>query len=75
MKRVVATAQQRGIPGFYWERFDGMKMYGSYIIVAANQSRHPYGSIVSTSRGLGIVLDTGGFAKRNPEQYDLATTW
>lgn len=75
MKKVCSIAQARGIPGFYWEREDGMKMYGSFIIVAANQTKHPYGSVVYTSRGLGIVLDTGGFAKSNPEQYDLATTW
>ena len=75
MRKVVANAQSKGIPGVYWEREDGMKMYGVYIIVAANQTKHPYGSIVVTSRGLGIVLDTGDFAKSNSEQYDLATTW
>lgn len=75
MNKIVATAQARGIPGFYWERPDGCKMYGDYIIVAANQNKHPYGSIVLTSRGSGIVLDTGGFAKKNPEQYDLAVNW
>lgn len=75
MKRVVANAAKNGIEGTYWERFDGMKMYGAYIIVAANLKNHPYGSIVQTSRGTGIVLDTGGFAATNPEQYDLAVTW
>lgn len=75
MKKVVANAASNGIPGFYWERGDGMKMYGVYIIVAANHNNHPYGSIVMTSRGPGIVLDTGTFAKNNPEQYDLAVTW
>ena len=75
MKKVIATAQANGVSGMYWERFDGMKMYGSHIIVAANQTKYPYGSVVSTSRGSGIVLDTGDFAKSNPEQYDLAVTW
>jgi len=75
MKRIVRTAEQRGIEGMYWEREDGMKMYGDYIIVAANHNYHPYGSLVVTSRGVGIVLDTGTFAKTNPEQYDLAVTW
>lgn len=75
MKRVCAIAKDKGVQGFYWERNDGMKMYGAYIIVAANQKAHPYGSIVQTSRGKGIVLDTGAFAKTNSEQYDLAVTW
>lgn len=75
MNRVVANAHSKGLVGEYWEREDGMKMFGSYIIVATNQQKHPYGSLVSTSRGVGIVLDTGEFAKSNPEQYDLAVTW
>ena len=59
----------------YWERKDGCKMLGNYIMVAANLSRHPRGSIVKTSLGLAIVCDTGGFASRNPTQIDIATNW
>lgn len=75
MDRVVSIAHERGFMGEYWERPDGMKMFGTYIIVAANQQAHPYGTVVMTSRGAGIVLDTGEFAKINTEQYDLAVTW
>ena len=75
MNRVVATAHEKGLTGEYWEHPDGMKMFGTYIIVAANQQAHPYGSVVMTSRGAGIVLDTGTFAQTNAEQYDLAVTW
>ena len=75
MKRVINNAVNRGIPGIYQEREDGVKTYNNLVIVAANQSRHPYGSIVMTSLGPGIVLDTGTFAKNNPEQYDIAVTW
>ena len=50
-------------------------MLGNYIMVAANLSRHPRGSIVKTSLGLAIVCDTGGFASRNPTQIDIATNW
>lgn len=75
MKRVISNAASKGIPGFYWERQDGVKMYGYYAIVAANQTRHPYGSTVMTSLGPGIVLDTGSFAVSNPEQYDIAVNW
>ena len=61
-----------------WEysvREDGAKLYGDYIIVAADQSIYPYGSIVLTSLGEGIVLDTGTFIYSNPNQIDLAMNW
>ena len=75
MNRVVSRAQDSGIEGDYWVREDGVKMYGDYVIIAANQEVHPYGSTVDTSLGEGIVLDTGGFAAGNPTQVDIATDW
>ena len=59
----------------YWVRDDGCKMFGDYIMVAANLSVHPRGSLVPTSLGTGIVVDTGGFAKNNPNQLDIAVNW
>ena len=75
MNGVVNNAQNAGVEGDYWVRDDGVKMYGEYVIVAANQEVHPYGSTVETSLGTGIVLDTGGFAAGNPTQVDIATDW
>lgn len=75
MKRVCQIAKKKGIKGEYWETDDGLKMYGYFIICAANYDIHPYGSIVLTSHGPGKVLDTGGFATTNPTQIDIATTW
>lgn len=75
MSRVVSNAQGNGLDGEYWVRDDGAKMFGGYVIVAANQDVHPYGSTVETSMGTGIVLDTGGFASGNPTQVDIATDW
>ena len=75
MNGVVNNAQSSGIEGDYWVREDGVKMYGEYVIVAANQDVHPYGTTVETSLGEGIVLDTGGFASGNPTQVDIATDW
>jgi len=72
---VIQRAQANGITGVYWENADGLKMYGSYIIVAANYDIYPYGSLVNTSRGMGIVLDTGEFIKKNPTMIDLAVAW
>lgn len=75
MDQVVANAQAQGIQGQYWVREDGVKMYGNYVIVAADLNVHPRGSTVETSLGTGIVLDTGGFAAENPTQVDIATNW
>ena len=75
MKKVVSNAQKKGIEGEYWEREDGAKMLGDYIMVAADQKIHPYGSTVETSLGTGIVVDTGTFIQTNPQQIDIAVNW
>ena len=75
MTRVVSIAQNKGLKGIYWVREDGVKMFGPYVIIAANLHKYPYGSVVDISLGKGIVLDTGGFALSNPNQFDVATAW
>ena len=72
---VVANANAQGIKGDYWVRDDGVKMFGEYVIVAANRSLYPYGSTMNTSLGTGISLDSGTFIYSNPNQLDIATTW
>ena len=59
----------------YWVRSDGCKMLGNYIMIAANLSIHPRGSLVQTSLGTGIVCDTGSFSEEDPNQIDIAVTW
>lgn len=75
MDGVISIARERGIEGEYHVREDGVKMYGDYIIIAADYDTHPYGSIVETSLGDGIVLDTGSFAAECPSQVDIAVEW
>lgn len=75
MTPVIEIAQQRGIPGSFWVREDGVKMYGNYVMVAANYNLHPYGSLLETSLGTAIVLDTGGFAQTMPTLIDVAVRW
>ena len=75
MDKVVSNAHKKGIEGEYWEREDGAKMLGDYIMVAADQKIHPYGSLVETSLGTGIVVDTGTFIQTNPQQIDIAVNW
>lgn len=54
MSGVIANAKNMGIQGDYWVRGDGVKMYGNYVIVAAQMDK---GTIIETSLGTGIVLD------------------
>lgn len=59
----------------YWVRDDGAKMFGNYVMVAANLKVRPRGSLVECSLGTAIVCDTGDFAKSNAYQLDIAVTW
>ena len=59
----------------YHVRKDGAKCLGDYIMVAANLQLRPRGSLIETSLGMGLVCDTGGFAKHNITQLDLAVNW
>lgn len=58
-----------------WTRFDGAKMLGPFIMCAASLDLRPLGTVIESSRGWSIVVDTGGFAKSNPTQIDIATNW
>ena len=69
MSGVIRICRSQGINGNYWVRSDGVKMYGNYVMVAANLAIRP------TSLGMGIVVDTGTFIKRYPTGLDIATTW
>lgn len=75
MGGVVSNAYSMGITGEYWVRDDGVKMLGDYVMVAACYDVYPKGSLVDTSLGTGIVVDTGGFAESNPYQLDIAVSW
>lgn len=41
----------------YWIRDDGVKMYGDYVMIAANVYVYPKGTILETSLGTAIVVD------------------
>lgn len=76
MTRIVKKAKRIGVPGDYWVSEDGLKMYGDFVIVAADFDVHPYGCVVLTSLGVpGMVLDTGAFTESDPEQIDVAVDW
>ena len=73
MSNVVNRAHDRGIDGAYWISDDGLKMLGEYVMCAGAVER--YGEVVETSRGKGIIVDTGEFAKKEPTTIDIATNW
>lgn len=59
----------------YWIRDDGAKMLGNYVMCAANWTIRPKGTIIPTSLGDAIVVDTGEFVKDYPNGVDLAVDW
>ena len=75
MSRCVAVMQAKGYRGEAWVREDGVKMFGDYIMCAANLKLRPKGTIVESSLGDCIVVDTGGFASYDSTRLDIATTW
>lgn len=59
----------------FWIRDDGAKMLGNYVMCAANWSIRPKGTILETSLGDAIVVDTGDFVLDYPYGVDLAVDW
>ncbi len=74
MNKVVERADAYyGLSDVYGVTEDGIKTYNGFVIVAADMSV-PYGTVVETSRGIGIVLDYHT-VKNGENLYDIATTW
>ena len=72
---IVAHGNTGNVKGKTYVRSDGVWMCGPYVMVAANLKVRPRGSLVQSSLGMAIVVDTGGFAANNPTQLDIAVTW
>ena len=75
MGRVIQYMEDLGYNYRYWVREDGVKMYGQYVMCAADLSIRPKGTILETSLGKAIVCDTGGFTRTCPYGLDIATAW
>lgn len=75
MNGVVNIMRGMGNNDAYWVREDGVKMLGNYVMVAADLSIRPRGSLIETSLGMAIVCDTGSFIYSNPTQLDIAVAW
>ena len=59
----------------YWVRDDGAKMLGKYVMIAANWKIRPLGTVIETSLGWSIVVDTGEFVADYPYGVDIAVDW
>lgn len=75
MQGVITYMKELGYTEKYWVRDDGVKMYGKYIMCAANLKLRPKGTVLETSLGTAMVCDTGSFAETNPQQLDIAVAW
>jgi 3D (Asp-Asp-Asp) domain-containing protein len=74
MNRITARADAYyGLENVYAVREDGVKTYNGFVIVAADWTLHPYGTVIETSRGTGIVLDTHTAPERGI--IDIAASW
>ena len=59
----------------YWIREDGVKMLGDYVMVAANVSVRPKGTVLETSLGRALVCDACAEANGEPTLLDIAVSW
>lgn len=78
MSRVVGYMRELGYSEEeypYWVRDDGCKMLGDYVMVAADLGIRPKGTILETSLGTAIVVDTGSFARYDSTMLDIAVSW
>ena len=76
MSGCVKLMNHLGYYGTVWRRSDGAKMWDGYVMVAADLSIHPKGSLVETTLGTGIVVDTGDFVHNGSGvSLDIATAW
>lgn len=76
MNGVIKYMRKMGLNGRVWTRSDGAKMYEKYVMIAADLSKYPKGSLVEISLGTGIVVDTGAFVHNGSGvAFDVATAW
>lgn len=78
MTNVVKYMRDHGYPEDaypYHVREDGVKMFGPYVMVAADTTVLPKGAEIETSLGIGLVVDHCVEAERVSGLIDIATTW
>lgn len=59
----------------YYVREDGVKMFGDYVMIAANTILRPKGTIMETSLGTGMVVDHCAASESEHTLIDIAVNW
>ncbi len=59
----------------YYLREDGVRMFGDYVMVAADTNVLPKGTVIDTSLGMGMVVDHCENSETNHRQVDIAVNW
>lgn len=59
----------------YWIREDGAKMLGEYVMCASNNNYRPKGTVIETSLGMALVVDSCEAAASNPTLLDMCVDW
>lgn len=59
----------------YWIREDGAKMLGEYVMCASNNNYRPKGTIIETSLGMALVVDSCEAAASDPSLLDMCVDW
>lgn len=76
MSQVIKYMHDLGFEGEYSIRADGVKLFNGYVIVAADLSVYPKGTILECSLGKAIVCDTGSFTRvYGSSALDVAVAW
>lgn len=78
METVISMMRQIGFTEdeyHFWIRDDGVKMFGRFVMVAADTNVRPKGTILDTSLGEGIVVDHCMRAESEAGLIDIAVFW
>ena len=76
MSYCVQMMYDLGYSGDYWVRWDGVQMFGDYVMVAANLDVRPKGTVLETSLGTAMVVDKCEAAYWGDSYLlDISVTW
>lgn len=61
-----------GLEDVYSVREDGVKTYNGFLMLATDWNKYPFGTVIETSLGTGIVLDAH---ETDSNVVDIAVEW
>lgn len=75
MNHCIYYMKELGYDYDYRVRYDGVKMYGDYVMIAADTRVRPKGTVLQTSLGAGMVCDHCEASEVCYGQIDIAVVW